>query len=635
MLLLVDPELIHPLLRGRGLRGRGLLARIDGVREIALEDDPCRARREVRDPETRPPVEHHRQERLRFPFARLVGDERREATEHRPAREHAARAVGPRHGEPGGRRDVPDDGIRALEHVRVAHHPLELAERLGHKLRRRAGEGGDLRDDVELPTQTKPRDAQLPSDEPHRVEHVAPRRHVLRADELVDGLLHHRDERHVERKRQEREHGEEAADHERDDRPDRALHRRRAAALRVHIRVHEHRVGRVPLEQAAHVPAERGARFDQRLRRARRARRAQRTTDHLAEDEQRPVAVRVPILARDGQEAEEDADHDRDARRHEPLRLTEPPERGLVRDLPDARAVLRPARLIRTFRVVLRRDVHQLLVHERVLRGLGPGLDVLRVERRVHLVERRGHARGVELAAERVHARRGRAQRLDRRGARAARGRLRNEQRERALVAALRVHVRLVVPVPLLADLHQHVAQERRRVRAAERAATVDLDARVHPHARAHAPRAHRGRVSFRVPLHVGVVRREVEPHESCAAERDGLGVGIEIDRDGAGAHPRDQNSLFSTVFFAGLLFFQLPHRKKEARTPPSKKVFFKKKLSSPMDAYLRDTGVEMQTYSRNGTRVQTRENEALVRALLLAYIAAWDTKRCDGKGTR
>ena len=57
--------------------------------------------------------------------------------------------------------------------------------------------------------------------------------------------------------------------------------------------------------------------------------------------------------------------------------------------------------------------------------------------------------------------------------------------------------------------------------------------------------------------------------------------------------------------------------------------------MSSPMDAYLRDTGVEMQTYSRNGTRVQTRENEALVRALLLAYIAAWDTKRCDGKGTR
>ena len=44
--------------------------------------------------------------------------------------------------------------------------------------------------------------------------------------------------------------------------------------------------------------------------------------------------------------------------------------------------------------------------------------------------------------------------------------------------------------------------------------------------------------------------------------------------------------------------------------------------MSSPMDAYLRDTGVEMQTYSRNGTRVQTRENEALVRALLLAYIA-------------
>jgi hypothetical protein len=40
------------------------------------------------------------------------------------------------------------------------------------------------------------------------------------------------------------------------------------------------------------------------------------------------------------------------------------------------------------------------------------------------------------------------------------------------------------------------------------------------------------------------------------------------------------------------------------------------------MDAYLRDTGVEMETYSRNGRRVRPRDFDALVRALLLAYIA-------------
>jgi hypothetical protein len=44
----------------------------------------------------------------------------------------------------------------------------------------------------------------------------------------------------------------------------------------------------------------------------------------------------------------------------------------------------------------------------------------------------------------------------------------------------------------------------------------------------------------------------------------------------------------------------------------------------SPMDAYLRDTGIEMETYSRNGARVHTRESEALVRALLLAYIGGY-----------
>lgn len=50
----------------------------------------------------------------------------------------------------------------------------------------------------------------------------------------------------------------------------------------------------------------------------------------------------------------------------------------------------------------------------------------------------------------------------------------------------------------------------------------------------------------------------------------------------------------------------------------------------TPMDAYLRDTGVEMETYSRNGARVQTRESEALVRALLLAYIAAGGYKPAE-----
>ena len=40
-----------------------------------------------------------------------------------------------------------------------------------------------------------------------------------------------------------------------------------------------------------------------------------------------------------------------------------------------------------------------------------------------------------------------------------------------------------------------------------------------------------------------------------------------------------------------------------------------------------------METYSRNGTRVLTRESEALVRALLLAYIA--NGERGDGKGAQ
>jgi hypothetical protein len=38
------------------------------------------------------------------------------------------------------------------------------------------------------------------------------------------------------------------------------------------------------------------------------------------------------------------------------------------------------------------------------------------------------------------------------------------------------------------------------------------------------------------------------------------------------------------------------------------------------MDAYLRETGIEMQTYSINGVRVTTPAYEALVRATLVAY---------------
>ena len=44
------------------------------------------------------------------------------------------------------------------------------------------------------------------------------------------------------------------------------------------------------------------------------------------------------------------------------------------------------------------------------------------------------------------------------------------------------------------------------------------------------------------------------------------------------------------------------------------------------MDAYLRDTGIEMETYAVNGRRVEPRderEHEQLVRAVLVAYVRA------------
>jgi hypothetical protein len=39
------------------------------------------------------------------------------------------------------------------------------------------------------------------------------------------------------------------------------------------------------------------------------------------------------------------------------------------------------------------------------------------------------------------------------------------------------------------------------------------------------------------------------------------------------------------------------------------------------MDAYLRDTGIEMETYACNGRKVPPREYEQLVRAVLVAYV--------------
>jgi len=39
------------------------------------------------------------------------------------------------------------------------------------------------------------------------------------------------------------------------------------------------------------------------------------------------------------------------------------------------------------------------------------------------------------------------------------------------------------------------------------------------------------------------------------------------------------------------------------------------------MDAYLRDTGIEMETYALNGRKVPPREYEQLVRAVLVAYV--------------
>ena len=53
------------------------------------------------------------------------------------------------------------------------------------------------------------------------------------------------------------------------------------------------------------------------------------------------------------------------------------------------------------------------------------------------------------------------------------------------------------------------------------------------------------------------------------------------------------------------------------------------------MDAYLRETGVEMETYARNGQRVRPREDEALVRALLLAYIARSTSASALGERAR
>ena len=42
------------------------------------------------------------------------------------------------------------------------------------------------------------------------------------------------------------------------------------------------------------------------------------------------------------------------------------------------------------------------------------------------------------------------------------------------------------------------------------------------------------------------------------------------------------------------------------------------------MDAYLRDTGIEMETYAVNGQRVRDeREHAQLVRAVLVAYVRA------------
>ena len=53
------------------------------------------------------------------------------------------------------------------------------------------------------------------------------------------------------------------------------------------------------------------------------------------------------------------------------------------------------------------------------------------------------------------------------------------------------------------------------------------------------------------------------------------------------------------------------------------------------MDAYLRETGVEMETYTLNGRRVRPREDEALVRALLLAYIARSSTGQISKQTNR
>ena len=39
------------------------------------------------------------------------------------------------------------------------------------------------------------------------------------------------------------------------------------------------------------------------------------------------------------------------------------------------------------------------------------------------------------------------------------------------------------------------------------------------------------------------------------------------------------------------------------------------------MDAYVREIGMEMQTYSVNGSQVQPRNGDAFIHAVLVAYV--------------
>ena len=151
---------------------------------------------------------------------------------------------------------------------------------------------------------------------------------------------------------------------------------------------------------------------------------------HRHEDAKVPSAPRGGILVVYREEPEEEADQNRRAHLDVPVGLTQEREDARPGDLAHPRAVLHAGSISgqAARSVLFDRGVHHLLVHERVGGRVHAALDVVDVERGVHLVERRVDARGVELAAERVHRDGGGPERLDGRRAVGDRNAVRHEQ---------------------------------------------------------------------------------------------------------------------------------------------------------------------------------------------------------------